>query len=106
MLNLSRDAVRVTRAMTTRRGAAREFVLVESRGDVSPVIRSIEGTRHSRDARSAACPFGCGSDFALARVGPRTLAVGAAEVEELVRVRLGIKPDLKTPASSSIASRP
>ena len=37
------------------------------------------------------------SDFALARVGPKTLAVGSApEVEELVRVRLGIKPDLKT----------
>jgi hypothetical protein len=35
-------------------------------------------------------------DFALARVGQRTLAVGAPpEVEELVRVRLGIKPDLK-----------
>ena len=37
-----------------------------------------------------------GPDFAVARVGPKTLAVGsAAEVEELVRVRLGMKPDLK-----------
>ena len=35
-------------------------------------------------------------DFALARVGPRTLAIGApTEVEELVHVRLGITPDLK-----------
>jgi hypothetical protein len=35
-------------------------------------------------------------DFAVARVGPATLAVGApAEVDELVLVRLGMKPDLK-----------
>ena len=42
VLNLSRDAVRVTRAVTTEAGTTREFVLVESRGDISPVIRSIE----------------------------------------------------------------
>jgi len=35
-------------------------------------------------------------DFALARVGPATLAVGSPEeVDELVLVRLGMKPDLK-----------
>ena len=35
-------------------------------------------------------------DFAIARVGPATLAVGAPEeVDELVLVRLGMKPDLK-----------
>jgi hypothetical protein len=35
-------------------------------------------------------------DFALARVGPKTLAVGAEpEVASLARVRLGIDPDLK-----------
>jgi len=35
-------------------------------------------------------------DFAVARIGPATLAVGAPrEVDELVLVRLGIKPDLK-----------
>jgi hypothetical protein len=34
--------------------------------------------------------------FAVARVGPATLAVGAPnEVDELVLVRLGMKPDLK-----------
>src|SRR5207248_5254542 len=34
--------------------------------------------------------------FTVARVGPATLAVGAPdEVDELVRVRLGMKPDLK-----------
>jgi hypothetical protein len=36
-------------------------------------------------------------DLAIARVGPTTLAVGAAsEVDELVQVRLGIQSDLKT----------
>jgi hypothetical protein len=35
-------------------------------------------------------------DFAVARVGPTTLAVGAPDaVDELVHVRLGMKPDLK-----------
>jgi hypothetical protein len=35
-------------------------------------------------------------DFAVARVGPATLAVGSPqEVDELVLVRLGMKPDLK-----------
>jgi hypothetical protein len=35
-------------------------------------------------------------NFAVARVGPATLAVGApGEVDELVLVRLGMKPDLK-----------
>jgi hypothetical protein len=35
-------------------------------------------------------------DLAVARVGPTTLAVGASsEVDELVRVRLGIQSDLK-----------
>jgi hypothetical protein len=36
------------------------------------------------------------ADFAVARVGPATLAVGAPQqVDELVLVRLGMKPDLK-----------
>ena len=98
VLNLSRDAVRVTRAMTTGTGTTREFVLVEVRGDVSQVIRSVEkgqGIREASDqwpARLAALRL-CASHG----VGPRTLAVGShPEVEELVRVRLGIKPDLKT----------
>src|SRR6266446_215765 len=42
-LNLPRDAARITRALTTQEtGKVREFVLVEGRGDVSRVIRSIE----------------------------------------------------------------
>ena len=97
VLNLSRDVVRVTRAMTTNGGRTREFVLVESRGDVSPVIRSIEKDKGFERRPISGLPVWLRSDFALARVGPKTLAVGSApEVEELVQVRLGIKPDLKT----------
>jgi len=97
VLNLARDAVRVTRAMTTGAGTTREFVLVEARGDVSPVIRSIEKDAAFERRPISGLPVWLHSDIALARVGPRTLAVGSApEVQELVQVRLGIKPDLKT----------
>jgi hypothetical protein len=97
IMNLSRDAVRVTRAMTTDAGTTREFVLVESRGDVSQVIRSIEKDKAFERRPISGLPVWLRSDFALARVGAKTLAVGSpSEVEELVRVRLGIKPDLKT----------
>ena len=45
---------------------------------------------------ASAAPMPGKPDFALARVGPETLAVGAPEeVDELVLVRLGMKPDLK-----------
>ncbi|PYJ11398.1 MAG: hypothetical protein DMF06_03025 [Verrucomicrobia bacterium] len=82
--------------MTTDAGATREFVLVESRGDVTQVIRSIEKDKTFEKRVISGLPIWVGPDFAVARVGPKTLAVGsAAEVEELVRVRLGIKPDLK-----------
>ncbi|HZJ38713.1 MAG TPA: hypothetical protein VFD18_06035 [Chthoniobacterales bacterium] len=97
VLNLSRDAVRVTRGMTTDTGATREFVLVESRGDISQVIRSVEKDKAFERRPISGLPIWLRSDFALARVGPKTLAVGSVpEVEELVQVRLGIKPDLKT----------
>jgi hypothetical protein len=83
--------------MTTGAGTTREFVLVEVRGDVSPVIRAIERDKAFERRPISGLPVWLRSDFALARVGPKTLAVGSApEVEELVRVRLGIKPDLKT----------
>lgn len=96
VLNLSRDVLRVTRAMTTEGGTIREFVLVESRGDVSQVIRSVEKDKAFERRPISGLPVWLRSDFALARVGPKTLAVGSVpEVEELVHVRLGIKPDLK-----------
>src|SRR4051812_11012300 len=38
-LNINRDAIRITRAMTTDTGATREFVLIESRAELSPLVR-------------------------------------------------------------------
>ncbi len=97
VLNLPRDAVRVTRAMTSSdAGAVREFVLVQSKNDVSPVIRALKQQSEFRSQPINGLPVWQRQDFALAQVGPLTLAVGGqAEVEELVRVRLGIKQDLK-----------
>src|SRR6202171_1557675 len=97
VLNLSRDTVRVTRAITTSDpGTIREFILVEARGDVSRVIHSIaQDTAFERRVISGLAIWQR-PDLAVARVGPTTLAVGAAsEVDELVRVRLGIQSDLK-----------
>jgi len=96
--NLSRDAVRVTRALTSDdTGKMQEFVLVEGRRDVSHVIRAIGGDRSFERRTISGLPvWERPPGFAVARVGPATLAVGASsEVDELVRVRLGMKPDLK-----------
>jgi hypothetical protein len=117
-LNPSRDTARITRALTTdENGETKEFNLVQSRRGLAKVVktvaddknfrrRSINGLpvweRQSSSAEPA--PQGSGvpgstaakPDFAVARVGPATLAVGAPEeVDELVLVRLGMKPDLK-----------
>jgi hypothetical protein len=98
-LNLPRDAVRVTRALTTNEaGATREFNLVEARrGRVSNVMRAIGDNRTFQKRFISGLPiWERQPDFAVARVGPATLAVGAPdEVGELVLVRLGMKPDLK-----------
>ena len=97
VLNLSRDVVRVTRAMTSAGpGQVREFVLVQTANEVTPVIRKLEKEEGFEQRPINGLPVWLRPDFALARVGPRTLAVGTLpEVEELVRVRLGIKQDLK-----------
>ena len=97
-LKLSRDAVRVTRALTTNEtGETREFNLVESRRGLSKVIRAIsEDKTFQKRSISGLQVWERQPAFAVARVGPATLAVGApAEVDELVLVRLGMKPDLK-----------
>jgi len=117
-LKLSRDAVRVTRALTTNEtGETREFNLVETRRGLSKIIRAISDDktfqkrfisglpvweRQPASAETPSSSYGGPEatagrpDFAVARVGPATLAVGApAEVHELVLVRLGMKPDLK-----------
>jgi hypothetical protein len=117
-LNPSRDTTRITRALTTdETGGTKEFNLVQSRRGLAKVIRTVAEDRNFRRRSinglpvwerqpSAAEPTLQGSgapgatghklDFALARVGPATLAVGTPEeVDELVLVRLGMKPDLK-----------
>jgi hypothetical protein len=96
-LNLSRDTTRITRAVTASEpGAVREFILVEARDDVSRLIRLIaQDNTFERRAISGLAVWQR-PDLAVARIGPTTLAVGAAsEVDELVRVRLGIQSDLK-----------
>jgi hypothetical protein len=107
-LNLPRDAVRITRALTTNEtGETREFNLIQARRDVSKVIRAITTDKSFQKRAISGLPVweqepAAGGatadkpDFSIARVGPATLAVGApAEVDELVLVRLGMKPDLK-----------
>jgi hypothetical protein len=96
-LNLPRDAVRITRALSTEEaGNTREFILVEARNDVSRVIRSIERDRSFKKRNIAGLPVWEKPELGIARLGPTTLAVGTtSEVDELVRVRLGIKLDLK-----------
>jgi len=97
VLNLTRDAVRVTRALTTNdSGATHEYVLVEARADVSPVMNSVERDKAFERRTITGLPVWLRPEFALARVGPKTLAVGGEEeVASLARVRLGIDPDLK-----------
>jgi hypothetical protein len=119
-LHPSRDTARITRALTTNEtGETREFNLVQTRRSLAKVIRTVADDKSfqkrypvisglpvwERQSSSAEPPpQGSGvpastapnPDFALARIGPATLAVGApAEVDELVLVRLGMKPDLK-----------
>ena len=108
-LNLSRDTARITRALTTSEtGETKEFNLVQTRRGLAKVIRAVaEDKNFQRLPPNHGLPvwerqFSSAEgttvkpDFALARIGPATLAVGAPEeVNELVLVRLGMKPDLK-----------
>ena len=97
-INLSRDAARITRALTTdEAGNTREFILVEARRDVTRAIRTIGDDKSFQKRTISGLPvWERPPNFAVARVGPATLAVGTPdEVHELVLVRLGMKPDLK-----------
>jgi hypothetical protein len=96
-LNPSSDALRVTRAMTTNDpGATREFVLVEARSDLSRTMHALEHDGSFTKETISGLPVWRRQDLAVARVGPRTIAVGnPPEVDELVQVRLGLKQDLK-----------
>ena len=117
-LHPTRDTARITRALTTdETGHTKEFNLVQSRRGLAKVIRTVaddanfeRGSKNGlpvwkrksgsaeQPSQSSGEPAGTAikSDFAVARVGPATLAVGTLqEVDELVLVRLGEKPDLK-----------
>ncbi len=96
-LNLSTDVSRVTRAMaTTSAGAIKEFVLVEISADLSQTVHSLDRDPSFEKRPINGLPFWQKDGLAVARVGPRTLAVGApADVDTLVQVRLGLKQDLK-----------
>jgi hypothetical protein len=97
VLNLPRDAVRVTRALTTNdSGATHEYILVEAQTDVSRVMNSVERDKAFERRTITGLPIFLRPEFAVARVGPKTLAIGGEEeVASLARVRLGIDPDLK-----------
>ena len=95
-LNLPRDAARVTRAVTSDLGKTREFILIETRGDVSNIIDSVAQDKSFERRTIGGLPVWERPDLAMARVGPSTLALGTSpEVDELVRVRLGMQLDLK-----------
>ncbi len=97
-LDLVRDATRITRALATdENGQTREFLLVESRRGISKVIGSVINDPAFRRRTVSGLPvWENQKNFAIARVGPATVAAGApGEVDELVLVRLGMKPDLK-----------
>ena len=108
-LNPSRDTARITRALTTdENGETKEFNLVQSRRGLAKVVRTVADDKNfqrrsinglpvwERQSSSADGTSRQSRILRVARVGPATLAVGAPEeVDELVLVRLGMKPDLK-----------
>ena len=109
-LNPSRETARITRALTTNEnGETKEFNLVQTRRGLAKVVRAVADDKNFRrrpqsinglpvwERQSSSAEGTAGKpDFAVARVGPATLAVGVPEqVDELVLVRLGMKPDLK-----------
>ncbi len=97
VLNLSRDALRITRATTiSENSSVREFILIETRAELSKVIRAVQTDKEFQKRTITGLPVWEKPDLALARVGPETLAIGtSSEVDQLVRVRLGIDVDLK-----------
>jgi hypothetical protein len=97
-LNLSRDTVRITRATdSSDDSTVREFTLIENRTDVSQAIRAVQDDKDFHRRTLNGLRVWEKPDLALAQVGPSTLAIGtSSEVDQLVRVRLGIDVDLKT----------
>ncbi len=96
-IHLARDTRRVTRALTiAENDQQQEYVLIETRGDLAPILRTITEDKNFTKKTVSGLVVWQGPQVAVARVGPKTLAVGSsAEVERLVEVRLGTQPDLK-----------
>jgi hypothetical protein len=97
VINLSKDAARITRAIAMDNvGKAREFILIEARGQVTPLIRAISEDKTFTRHEVGGLAVWQRNAMSVARIGPATLAVGnAPEVDELAQVRLGIESDLK-----------
>lgn len=97
VMNLSRDAVRITRATTISDNATvREFILIEAKAELSKVIHAVQTDKEFQKRTIGGLYVWEKPDLAIARVGAQTLAIGtSSEVDQLVRVRLGIDLDLK-----------
>jgi hypothetical protein len=100
-VNLSRDVNRVTRAINdSDEGKRREFILIQTRTDVTPIIRSISDDKTVERRTVAGLATWQKQDLAVARIGPTTLAVGSTtDVDTLIEVRLGMQRDLKITGS-------
>ncbi len=97
VLHLAEDAARVTRALTLDdNNREEEYVLVETRNDLAPIVRTITQDKSFTKSAITGLVVWERSDVTVARVGPRTLAIGSlGEVDRLVQVRLGTRADLK-----------
>jgi hypothetical protein len=97
VLDVARDTRRVTRAMTVdETGARQDFVLVEARGELTAMNRTIAKDPSFERSTVSGLVVWRQANLAVARIGPKTLAVGSSrEVNQLVEVRLGMRPDLK-----------
>ena len=104
-IHLESDVVRVTRA--TVPGDETDYLLVEmeSTGDVDELIRTLNqaGSPFSVDIVDGLRRYTRWQDKergpSLARIGPKTLALGSYEaVEQLIHVRLGVRPDMRVDA--------
>ncbi|MEO8440215.1 MAG: hypothetical protein ABI540_08340 [Spartobacteria bacterium] len=96
-LNLAQDGRRVTRALAGEEGRhEKEYDLVEARGDLAPAVHTITQDDSFTKSTVTGLVIWQGPEVTVARIGPRTLAVGSlGEVDKLVQVRLGTEPDLK-----------
>jgi hypothetical protein len=96
-VDLAHEARHVTRALTLDdSGREQNYVLVETRGDLTPVVRAINLDQTFAKSTVSGLVVWERPDVSAARLGPKTLAVGSlGEVDKLVQVRLGTEPDLK-----------